>query len=130
MADNDCNGKVDEGFDVGGACSSGVGACVKAGHLVCGPDGGTVCDAVAGTPGAEVCGDGADNDCDGQVDEGCEGASGGAGDPGGCACSLPSEDRGAPPGTWLLLGAACALAGRRRRWSGATTRPTRRGSPG
>ncbi len=130
LADNDCNGKIDEGFDVGAACSNGAGACLTAGHLVCGADGGTVCDAVAGTPGAEVCGDGADNNCDGQVDDGCDGASGGAEDPGGCACSLPSTERGAPPGTWLLLGAACALAGRRRRWSLATTRRARRGSSG
>lgn len=128
LIDNDCNGKVDDGFDVGAACSSGVGACLAAGHLVCGADGGAVCDAVDGTPRAEVCGDGVDDDCDGQADEGCEGASGGAGDAGGCGCTVPSTEPGAPPGTWLLLGAACALAGRRRRPASKVNDLTRAGS--
>ena len=67
--DNDCNGQIDDGFNVGDTCTSGVGACARSGHLICAPDGlGTVCDATPGTPSSEIC-DGADNDCDGAVDE-------------------------------------------------------------
>jgi hypothetical protein len=72
--DNDCDGQVDEGYDLGAPCTSGVGACFRAGTTVCAADGtGTTCSVEAGTAGPEVCGDGIDNDCDGQEDEGCSG---------------------------------------------------------
>jgi hypothetical protein len=68
--DNDCDGGVDEGFDLGAACSDGVGACRRTGALVCGADGASaVCGATAGSSSSEVC-DGVDNDCDGSTDEG------------------------------------------------------------
>ena len=71
--DNNCDGQVDEGFDVGAPCSVGVGACKADGFKVCPADKlSTVCDAVEGTPTAEICGDGIDNNCDGQADEGCQ----------------------------------------------------------
>jgi hypothetical protein len=70
--DQDCNGVVDNGFDVGTSCSVGIGACQQAGTKVCASGGlSTECDATPGTPVAEVCGDGIDNDCDGVVDNGC-----------------------------------------------------------
>jgi hypothetical protein len=70
--DNDCNGQVDEGFNVGAACTNGVGACQAAGVIVCGPGGtGSFCNATPGTPSPEIC-DGIDNDCNGQVDEGTQ----------------------------------------------------------
>ena len=53
-ADENCNGEIDEGFDVG----------------VCTPDGaGTFCDAALPPAGVELCGSGLDEDCDGLVDE-------------------------------------------------------------
>ena len=66
--DNDLDGEVDEGFDVGAPCQTGVGACADEGTVVC-LDGDAVCDAEPGAPSAETC-DGADNDCDGAIDEG------------------------------------------------------------
>jgi hypothetical protein len=68
--DNNCNGQIDDGFNVGQACSVGVGECLRMGLYVCKADGsGTQCNATPGTPTAEVC-DGKDNNCDGQIDEG------------------------------------------------------------
>ena len=69
--DNDCDGQVDDGFDVGAACTVGVGACAATGVQVCGADGtGLSCTAVAGTPSVETC-NGLDDDCDGVVDDAC-----------------------------------------------------------
>ncbi|MGK0360098.1 MAG: hypothetical protein ACI9U2_002405 [Bradymonadia bacterium] len=69
-ADDDCDGAIDEGFDVGAACN-GVGACgagvfeCRAGMAACSTDtGGSADEAVV-----EVC-DGRDEDCDGGIDEG------------------------------------------------------------
>jgi len=68
--DNDCDGIIDNGFNVGEPCSAGIGECEECGVMVCRQDGtGTECSAVGGVPTAEVC-DGLDNDCDGVVDNG------------------------------------------------------------
>ena len=69
--DNDCNGRVDEGFDtLGDDCSLGIGQCATPGKLECNGAGtGVLC--VVGEPiepSDEVC-DGLDNDCDGIADE-------------------------------------------------------------
>lgn len=76
--DNDCDGSIDEGFDLvlGTQCTAGVGACMRGGFQVCSPDGsGTECSAIPGVPEyVETCGDGIDNDCNGLVDDGCSSA--------------------------------------------------------
>lgn len=67
--DNDCDGTTDEGFDVGTACSVGIGACQANGTKACSTDKTTTtCNATAGTATSEIC-DGLDNDCDGTTDE-------------------------------------------------------------
>ena len=69
--DDDCDGALDEGFDLGQPCFAGEGACRRQGVSECTRDGRDVeCGVAAGEPRDEVCGDGADDDCDGSVDEG------------------------------------------------------------
>ena len=68
--DDDCDGEIDEGFDLGQSCVMGVGACRVEGVLRCADDGLTsICTATPGAPASEIC-NGVDDDCDGQVDEG------------------------------------------------------------
>jgi MYXO-CTERM domain-containing protein len=67
--DDNCDGVVDEGYDVDKSCSVGVGACVKTSKITCDGMGGATCPAVAGTPSAEIC-NGIDDNCDGTKDEG------------------------------------------------------------
>lgn len=69
--DNDCDGLVDEDYDVGASCR-GVGQCDVEGRIECASEASTRCSvAVGGTDArssVEVC-DGEDNDCDGVADE-------------------------------------------------------------
>ncbi|MCA9543736.1 MAG: hypothetical protein KC613_05080, partial [Myxococcales bacterium] len=77
--DNDCDGGVDEDWQVGQPCRAGVGGCATAGAWRCGDDGAQFCDAVPGAPTAEAC-NGVDDDCDGRVDEGQPGGQSPCGD--------------------------------------------------
>jgi len=58
--DNDCDGRADEGFDVGAACVAGGGACVAEGVIECTPQGRAVCSAQS--PFALDVGDGSDGE--------------------------------------------------------------------
>ncbi len=69
--DDDCDGRVDEGFEaIGTACEVGEGACGTQGAQVCDLFRlSLVCGAQQGEPAdGERC-DGLDNDCNGQIDE-------------------------------------------------------------
>ncbi|MEE2788567.1 MAG: putative metal-binding motif-containing protein [Myxococcota bacterium] len=66
--DNDCNGQIDEGFQLGTTCTAGVGACTAEGMTICGEDKAATCDATPSAPGTEAC-NGIDDDCDGEIDE-------------------------------------------------------------
>jgi hypothetical protein len=87
--DDDCNGRVDDGFERDGTkCFAGDGECRTEGSYACSPDGTeSVCSTVAKAPSTEVC-DGKDNDCDGNIDDGDvdgTGASCKTGQAGACA---------------------------------------------
>ncbi|MEZ4221174.1 MAG: MopE-related protein [Polyangiaceae bacterium] len=75
--DDDCDGTIDNGIPLGGACTPTYdtnaypgdrtkGEC-KPGVTACDGNGGQICNGGVG-PSPEVC-DGKDNDCDGQIDE-------------------------------------------------------------
>jgi hypothetical protein len=69
--DNDCDGKTDEAFQIGKACTVGSGACANPnGVWVCDNNmpGNHRCSGSPKQPGVEVC-NGLDDDCDGKVDE-------------------------------------------------------------
>lgn len=71
--DNDCDGLVDEGFQLEEACAVGEGACLQPGVATCSDSGGsTICLGKPLPPSSEQCGDRVDNDCDGTTDEGFE----------------------------------------------------------
>jgi hypothetical protein len=64
--DDDCDGSVDEDYNLGELCTGGSGECESDGFYVCTADeSGTECDAVPGKPTQEICGDGIDQNCDG-----------------------------------------------------------------
>ncbi|MGK0360977.1 MAG: Notch-like protein, partial [Bradymonadia bacterium] len=67
--DDDCDGRPDEDYDVGGPCSEGVGACAADGVFVCTEDGEVACSQPARPPAPEIC-NRFDDDCDGRIDEG------------------------------------------------------------
>ncbi len=99
--DDDCDGQTDEGFDVGAACTVGLGACAASGQKVCAAGGAaTECNAVPGTPSAETCNQ-VDDDCDGQTDDGLP------------ACCQPSATRscGADVGVCQAGTETCSAAG-------------------
>jgi hypothetical protein len=67
--DNDCDGKVDEAFEIGQACTVGTGPCAGTGVWACNAQKTDhTCVGSMKTPGIEVC-NGKDDDCDGEVDE-------------------------------------------------------------
>lgn len=68
--DNDCDGQVDEDFELGKVCAVGNGACERTSGRVCKADqSGWECGTKAGEPTTEVCGDKIDNDCNGKADD-------------------------------------------------------------
>jgi hypothetical protein len=68
--DDDCDGAIDETFNVGDACDNGLlGVCLVMGTFQCTADQlGTFCTAFPVSAGPEVC-NGLDDDCDDAIDE-------------------------------------------------------------
>ena len=93
--DEDCDGEIDEGFDLGETCRVGIGACARDGDFVCTLDGRSVCGARPGAPGEETC-NAVDDDCDGLIDEGFD--LGAACVNGHGACARPGAVRCTPLG--------------------------------
>ncbi|MGK0362032.1 MAG: Notch-like protein, partial [Bradymonadia bacterium] len=85
--DDDCDGRLDEGFGRDAACVVGMGTCAATGFIDCAPDGDAICRADAVVPAAERC-NARDDDCDGRIDEGatvaCYGGPGASLDVGVC----------------------------------------------
>ena len=66
--DNNCDGVIDEGFEVGVNCMIEQDACSSAGVTACSDMGAIFCDAPPIVIGEELC-NGMDDDCDGALDE-------------------------------------------------------------
>jgi hypothetical protein len=66
--DNDCDNLIDEGFNLGEHCSTGVGSCVREGLTLCDASGELSCGATSADPLPERCNE-VDDDCDGLIDE-------------------------------------------------------------
>ncbi len=75
--DDDCDGLIDEGLNLGTPCTSGQGTCQSSGELACNELGEVACNAVVGVPEVESC-NGLDDDCDGSADEDFDGDQDGA----------------------------------------------------
>ncbi|MBS3118364.1 hypothetical protein J4417_01635 [Candidatus Woesearchaeota archaeon] len=70
--DDDCDQKIDEGFNTGEPCSDKIGECTYYGVRECFTENTTHCNFTSEGQGKnEVC-DGKDNDCDGETDENLE----------------------------------------------------------
>ena len=65
--DNNCDGDIDEGFEVDEPCEVGQGLCFAEGVWGCTANGARACSALPGAADAELC-NGLDDDCDGDVD--------------------------------------------------------------
>jgi hypothetical protein len=72
--DNDCNGVVDDGFNIGVSCTNGeIGACRRTGTIACTSATASACNAPASGGGTmETCNN-VDDDCDGVLDDGAMG---------------------------------------------------------
>ena len=74
--DNNCDGEIDEIYNVGDVCYAGTGQCENSGEIICASDLGevnpgdpqTLCTAIPIDETPEICDD-LDNDCDNLVDE-------------------------------------------------------------
>ncbi len=75
--DNNCDGEIDESYNVGDVCYEGTGQCENSGEIICASDivevgdgdPQTLCTAIPIDEAPEICDD-LDNDCDNLVDEG------------------------------------------------------------
>ncbi len=66
--DNDCDGLVDENYQIDLPCVVGLGICFREGYWQCDDLGNQICGNGPGPSSDEIC-DRLDNDCDGRTDE-------------------------------------------------------------
>ncbi len=97
--DNNCNGFIDEHYDLGAACVIGQGECRGGGITECAPNElEVICVGESGDQNVEIC-DGLDNDCDTLIDEDyqlnapCEVGAGACAEPGRLVCAAEGGTR-------------------------------------
>jgi len=69
MRDNNCDGKVDDGYQLGGSCDGPDPDLCAYGRLLCSPEGGVICGIEPSANTREIC-DGQDNDCNPETVDG------------------------------------------------------------
>jgi hypothetical protein len=134
--DNDGDASIDEGFDVGGVCTVGVGACQRSGTKSCNTArNGTVCSATPGTPAAsDVTCNGVDDDCNGANDEDYVSAptscgTGACARTGSSSCVSGTVVSGCTPGAPAASDASCDGVDDETIATAPTTRITSRPQP-
>ena len=70
--DDNKNGLIDEGYNIGGSCTVGVGVCERVGEYICSEsNNSSICSGTAGEAGIETCDNiGTDDNCDGVIHNG------------------------------------------------------------
>jgi len=112
--DNDGDGVVDDGFNVGAACTAGTGECERSGVRICDGPAATRCSVSAGNPKNEgasfgnTCDNGQDDNCDGNTDL-ADPACAGFGQAELCGNGVDDDGDGSIDEGFATLGLPCSV---------------------